>query len=159
MSKPFTEEQRQAWSAVHGEVLALSEFMERYVPGVSEAIRHSQEPRHPFGRHLSGLKEARNDLLEMVSDLSGAELRELDLQLRQKLGLVLDTLQGKRLAKISAIRERGSISTDNQFRLVYGRVEQIWGDSAHLKKFEELQALLASYEAKSAGKNSRTLKA
>ncbi len=148
MTKPFTEEQEQAWSAVYRETLALAEFMDRHIPTYSKAIRSCEQPRRPFSAYLSGLKEARNDLLESISNLPGVELRELDNQLRQKLGITLDTLQGKRLAKIATLREKGLLSTDSQFRLVYGRVDQIWDDPNHSQEAVELQALLTAYENK-----------
>jgi hypothetical protein len=43
--KPLTEKQRQEWSAVYRETLALAGFMDRYVPKLSEAIRKNEEPR------------------------------------------------------------------------------------------------------------------
>ncbi len=66
----------------------------------------------------------------------------------QYLEINLDNLQGKRLAKIAALREKGSLSTDSQFRLVFGRVDQIWDDPNHSQEAVELQALLTAYENK-----------
>ena len=155
MTKPFSEDQKQEWSAVYRQTLVLAEFMERHVPEFAESIRRADEPRRPFSSSLSGLKEARRDLLEMVADLPGTELRELDAQLGQKLGTSLDALQGKRLTKLAALREKGVLTTDSQFRLVYGRVEQIWEDPASLEEVTELNALLASYEEKAALRRER----
>ncbi len=146
--KPLTEKQRQEWSAVYRETLALAEFMDRYVPKLSEAIRKTEEPRHPFSSYLAGLKESRKDLLEMASDLTGPELRELDQHLRQELGVSLDSLQVKRLEKIAALRQKGALTTDTQFRLIYGRHEQIWSDPAHEQEATELKALMFAYENK-----------
>lgn len=146
--KPLTEKQRQEWAAVHRDTLALAGFMDRYVPKLSEAIRKTEVPRHPFSSYLAGLKEARKDLLEMASDLAGPELRELDQHLMQELGVSLDSLQVKRLEKITALRTKGALSTDAQFRLVYGRHEQIWGDPVNEQEVTELKALMVAYENK-----------
>jgi len=146
--KPLTEKQRQEWSAVYRETLALAGFMDRYVPKLSESIRKAEEPRRPFSSYLAGLKESKNDLLEMAAELTGPELRELDQHLRQELGVSLDSLQVKRLEKIAALRTKGALTTDTQFRLVYGRHEQIWGDPAHEQEATELKALMVAYENK-----------
>jgi hypothetical protein len=153
--KPLTDRQRQEWVAVHRETLALAGFMVRYVPKLSEAIRKTAEPRHPFSSYLAGLKEARKDLLEMASDLTGHEIRELDQHLMQELGVSLDSLQVKRLEKITARRTKGALSTDAQFRLVYGRLEQIWGDPVHEQEATELKALMVAYENKVAHRSKK----
>ena len=146
--KPLTDKQRQEWAAVYRETLALAGFMDRYAANISEAIRKTEEPRHPFSSYLAGLKEAKKDLLEMASDLTGSELRELDQHLTQELGVSLDSLQVKRLEKITALRTKGTLTTDAQFRLVYGRHEQIWGDPVHEQEATELKALMVAYENK-----------
>lgn len=146
--KPLTDKQRQEWAAVYRETFALARFMDRYAPHISAAIRQTEEPRHPFSAYLAGLKEAKMDLLEMASELTGPELRELDQHLMQELGVSLDSLQVKRLEKITALRTKGAVTTDAQFRLVYGRHEQIWGDPVHEQEATELKALMVAYENK-----------
>lgn len=146
--KPLTDKQRQEWAAVYRETLALAGFMDRYAANFSEAIRKTEEPRQPFSAYLAGLKEAKKDLLEMASDLTGPELRELDQHLMQELGVSLDSLQVKRLEKITALRAKGSLTTDAQYRLVYGRHEHIWSDPVHEQEATELKALMVAYENK-----------
>lgn len=65
----------------------------------------------------------------MASELTGPELWELDQHLMRELGVSLDSLQVKRLEKITALRTKRAVTTDAQFRLVYGRHEQIVGRS------------------------------
>lgn len=50
-----------------------------------------------------------------------------------RLSKVVDvcSLQDKRLEKIAALRTKGALTTDAQFRLVYGRHEHIWADPAY----------------------------
>ncbi len=91
----------------------------------------------------------------MTSDLTGHELRELDQYLRQKLRVSLDSLQVKRLEKIVALRQKGALTTDTQFRLIYGRHEQIWSDPAHEQEATELKALMVAYENKIAHRSKK----
>jgi hypothetical protein len=46
------------------------------------------------------------------------------------------------------VRNRGKIKTDEQFRLLKGRHEQIWDDPSHSEEANALAALLDQYEAR-----------
>jgi hypothetical protein len=61
-------------------------------------------------------------------------------------GLSLDDLQSERLARLAGIRAAGRITTDEQFRLVSSRVEQIWDDPERRDEFDALNRLMAAYE-------------
>ena len=109
----------------------------------------------PTSRWLSGLREAINDDLEMAADLDGERFRRLDSELRDKCGVSLDSLMSKRLTKISVIVSRGKITTDAQFRLLLGRLDQIHSTAGAEQEVTALQTLLLDYEKKIAKKRKK----
>ena len=154
MAKPITPEQRAEWDQVFREARALADAMASVLPPSAvgyaidfrDAIEAEREPRPPFRRRLSGLREWRNLLLEWAGYASGAEMRKLDHHLKSWIGLSLDDLQSKRLARLARIREARRITTDEQFRLVYSRVDQIWDDPERREEFDSLNQLMTAYE-------------
>lgn len=156
MPKAITNEQRQQWSLVHKQALVLAEFFDIKatafgmdgLPSGASAIRAAAEPAHPFASRFAGLREALADLLENASYLSSGDLRELDVHVRNHLGVGLDDLQAKRLARIAKIRAKGRITSDEQFRLLKGRHEEIWDDSVRSGEAVVLNALMEEYESR-----------
>lgn len=150
MARPITPEQRAEWEQVFLESKALADAFAELVPsfaaGLVAAIETAREPRQPFRQRLSGLRQARNDLLEWAGYASGAEMRRLDHHLKSSIGLSLDDLQSARLARLAKIRAADRITTDEQFRLVYSRVEQIWEDEERREEFDALNRLMSNYE-------------
>jgi hypothetical protein len=154
MPKAITDEQREQWSSVHKQALVLAEFFDtkRNACGTGEsvqmasAIRAAAEPAHPYASRFAGLREALADLLEMASYLAAVDLRELDAHVRIRLGVGLDDLQAKRLARIAAIRAKGKITTDEQFRLLKGRHEEISDDPSRAEEAVAIAKLTGAYE-------------
>jgi hypothetical protein len=154
MPKAITETQREEWSLVQKQALALAEFFDSKASAfgtgpslqMASAIRAVAEPAHPFASRFAGLREALADLLENASYLSASDLRELDAHVRSRLGVSLDDLQAKRLARIAKIRAKGRITSDEQFRLLKGRHEEIWDDPLRMVEAVALNALIEEYE-------------
>jgi hypothetical protein len=146
-------------------LLAISrvfdEFGDREFPIGSisrvENLERWVEIAKPTSRWLSGLREAINDDLEMAADLDGERFRRLDSELRDKCGISLDSLMSKRLQKISTIVSRGKITTDTQFRLLLGRLDQIHSTAGAAQEAASLQTLLLEYEQRVAKKRKKTL--
>lgn len=144
--RELTDAQRELWAAVHRELLALAEYFERYTPGLTAHADDAREPRQPFTSALSGLTEGRNDLLEWSGDLPGLEQRALDAHLRARLGRSLDDLQERRIGRLAKLRASGRLTTDEDYRLALGRVEQIWDDPSRRDEIEVLNRLMSEYE-------------
>ena len=114
-------------------------------------FRRAVATSRPTRTHIKGWREALNDTLESGADnWSRVEFAAVDAALRERCGVTLDSLLGRRLARVAAVRERGRIATDEQFHLLYGRVEQIWQQPEHDAEFQALSALLADYEQRKA---------
>jgi hypothetical protein len=158
MARPITPEQRAEWDQVFREARALAGALAKLEPalaGLAPAIEAAREPGHPFRQRLSGLREARNDLLEIAGDASGDMQRRLDQRLKSAIGVSLDELQTERLARLAEVREAGRITTDEQFRLVSSRVEQIWDDEERREEFDALNRLMGDYEDRVAARRKR----
>ena len=148
MARPITDEQRREWAAVHREAMALAKYFDRHGLNYSATIAEATEPSHPFRARLAGLREARNDLLEMTVDLPPSELRTLDAFLRENIAVSLDELGGRRLLRLATLRGKGRLSTNEQFRLVKGRHEQIWDQPAFAEEASALYRLMDEYESR-----------
>jgi hypothetical protein len=139
----------------------FSEFGDREFPigNVSRAdnLKNWSDLAKPTSRWLSGLRQAVDDELEMAADLDGERFRRLDSELREKCGVSLDSLMSKRLAKISAIVSRGKITTDTQFRMLLGRLDQIHSTAGAEQEVTALQTLLLDYEQKIAKQRKKAL--
>lgn len=92
------------------------------------------------------LRMAYNDLVESTQGYSPQQLRQLDLLLHEQAGTSLDVLLEKRNARIRKIRERGRISSDEQYYLVREYFELIWDDASRWEESRALQALMSAYE-------------
>jgi hypothetical protein len=95
---------------------------------------------------LAGLRMAYNDLVEMAQSYSPAQLRQLDGRLRSEAGTSLNDLFAKRNARVKAIRERGRITSDEQYYLVREFFEFMWDDPARRDEASELQELMFKHE-------------
>ena len=130
---------------------ALAQALEAVVPelrtlGLSAALQRER----PSVRPSAGMREALDDLLTMASDLSGAQLRTLADELRKRHGIELDSLQQRRLRRVAAIRERGGITSDDQWYLIRSRIDEISGFDIHSSEREALQRLADAYEVRHA---------
>lgn len=114
-------------------------FVDDRIWGIEEAYRVGT---------VRGMREALADNLEDLQDYSGEQLRVLDALLQERAGVRLDGLQQRRLARLAAIRERGRISTEGQFRLVLARVDEVYADPERSGEVAELNGLLAEYETR-----------
>ena len=95
---------------------------------------------------LRGMRSVFRDLNEWARGLSPMHVRELNMLLKEKFGEDLQNESGKDLVKIAQIRKRGKIRTENEFRLVQERTEEIWNDDDKKKEVESLNKLLADFE-------------
>jgi hypothetical protein len=147
----ITQRGQEEYSALCREIAVLAEFFDTLYPGQYAEIRRRMEslqpPPVPFRQALAGLREGRSDLIMMAGLLPGEQQRRLDAHLRERLGVSLDSLQTTRMGRLSRLRQKGRITTDEQFRLVRRRLDQIEGDPPFAGEARDLSSLAADYEA------------
>jgi hypothetical protein len=118
-----------------------------YAPAPSEGGLLEIVQRTYLERDLRGMRVLAKDLNEVPRDWWPSEkLRELNRLLKERFGEDLADLKCRDLASISRIRKRGKIRTENEFRLVHERAEEIWDDEGKRDEMEALNKLLEDYE-------------
>ena len=130
---------------------ALADALGAVVPeyrglGMSAAFSRPPPAGVPSREVVAGMRQRLDDLLTMVSHLSGAQIRAVAMELRARHGIELDSLQQKRLRRISTIRERGRVTSETQWYLIRSRIDEIEGLDAHLEECDALQRLADAYE-------------
>lgn len=66
--------------------------------------------------------------------------------MRDKFGVDLTNAHGKLLAKINRIIQRGHLKSDDEFRMLSSRVEEIYADDSKQNEVEILNKLMYDYE-------------
>ena len=102
--------------------------------------------------NLRGMRMIYNDNNEMARGLSLNKLTELNHILKEKFGFDLDKARDKVLAKINLIVQRGYLENDDEFRLLFSRVDEIYADDSKEKEVEILENLMGNYEKCKAAK-------
>lgn len=97
-------------------------------------------------KNLKGMKMMYNDNNEMARGLSLNKLTELNHILKEKFGFDLDKAHDQVLAKINLIVQRGYLDNDDEFRLLFCRVDEIYADDSKEKEIETLENLMNDYE-------------
>jgi hypothetical protein len=130
---------------------ALAGALESVAPehhsfGLSAAFSRPPPVGVPSRELVAGMRQGLDDLLTMVSHLSGAQIRAVATELRSRHGIELDSLQHKRLRRIAAIRDRGRVTSETQWYLIRSRIDEIEGLEAHAEECDALQSLADAYE-------------
>ncbi len=95
---------------------------------------------------LRGMRMIYKDNNGMTIDLSPNDLDKLNQILRKKFGFDLAKVNDKNLAKIKRIIERGHLKSDDEFRLLSNRVDEIYADDSKKDEVEVLNKLMGDYE-------------
>ena len=147
MSKDVTSGLQTEFDALRAHALALAGYFASLgVPSYRAALERRASDR-PTRTVVEGWREARNDLLEATRALSGAQLRELNARLLSECGITLDSIQERRMKRLVDLRARGRLSTDEQYRLVESRIDQLGDDPGAQEELRELLALINQYDA------------
>lgn len=97
-------------------------------------------------KNLRGMRIMYNDNNEMARGLSLNKLTELNHILREKFGFDLDKVHDKVLANINLIVQRGYLNNDDEFRLLFSRVDEIYEGDNNKKEVKILENLMNDYE-------------
>ena len=114
-------------------------------PSLAKAVTRASEERN-----LRGLRMAQGDLIAMTQAATPAQRRELDHLLRDRVGVSLSSLMDRQEAQISRVRERGKLTSEQQYYLVREHVEFIGDDPERAEELRALSVMLEEYEAAAA---------
>ena len=96
-------------------------------------------------RGLQGMRCVYSDTNEWARDLLPLEKTELNKILYDKFGEDLSTCSGRDVQKIKRIVRKGKIATENEYRLVQSRVDEIYADTTKKEEIETLNMLLSKF--------------
>ena len=106
-------------------------------------------------RNLRGLRMMEGDLGGLLQAASPTQRREVDRLLRERAGTSLSALMEKQFAQIRRLRQRGKLTSEQQYYLVREHVEFIADDAERASEAAELYALLEEYESAAAKRAQR----
>jgi hypothetical protein len=105
--------------------------------GIVSIERRGQRAAH------SGIRMALRDLLEISRELSAEQVREVDDRM---LSAGLPTLTARREREsVPKSLKRGTIRSENEFRVLSGRADEIHADSSKTEEMAQINSLLATY--------------
>ena len=70
----------------------------------------------------------------------------LNLKLRQEFGFDLNDFSNRNNRRIQNILKRGVIRNEEEYRLVFDKVEEIYADDSQEQLVDQLNELLAAFE-------------
>ena len=98
-------------------------------------------------RNLRGLRMMEGDLGGMLQAASPTQRREVDRLLRERAGTSVSALMERQFAQIRRLRQRGKLTSEQQYYLVREHVDFIADDADRASEAAELYALLEAYES------------
>lgn len=101
-------------------------------------------------KSINELYHLRNDLNEWTNGLSIENCKALNQLLLDQFGKDLSFYSKEKFRKINQIMKRGKISSDEEFRMIDERVNEICQSEHNKSELEKLNDLLLKYETKNA---------
>jgi hypothetical protein len=96
--------------------------------------------------NVEGLRMCVSDLREWVSYAPPADRQRVHERLLAKVGHGLYEVDLARNKRLASILKRGRIATDNEFRLLMARVDEIYEDEGKQAEVNRINELLSEYE-------------
>lgn len=127
-----------------------SELIEIYKQAFGDETRSKYLIQFKPSLFMRGLKQAFNDTNEWASELNESDVNELNLLLKNQFGKDLSFYSKEKFRKINQIMKRGKISSDEEFRMINERVNEICQSEHNKSELEKLNDLLLKYETKNA---------
>jgi hypothetical protein len=137
------------------EYAELNAFLDIYATHVMKIDPKS--PAHPTNagerivaavgkaKALVGLRQAINDTLEGLQDLSAEQLRPLDIALKQAGIVTITELRRRYSRQFKAILKRGSIRNETEYYMIKATLDDCAGSVAQAER-EQLGSMLLAYE-------------
>ena len=110
------------------------------------SVREACDVNWKFKYKLQARKELLHDINEYVLESPQPLLHMLNLKLRQEFGFDLDDFSNRNNRRIQNILKRGVIRNEEEYRLVFDKVEEIYADDSQEQLVDQLNELLAAFE-------------
>ncbi len=135
----------------YGDLLAFLDFHYKYIqkkaPNGFDLVAEAQRIADQYGRSkgLQGLRQAVNDVLEELRDLTPDSVRMVDESLRASGIRTLSELRRENGTTYRKILRRGSLKTETEYYLAHGFVVDFSMDMPPSER-QLLQEMVSAYE-------------
>lgn len=139
-SRSGEAERLRQWCTVVGRAA------KRIVPGATLGEMLEMTATRAFERgHVRGLRMLQRDTLEWLRGFDPEIRAAFDRELQDHFGEGLGQAGRERAKAIAAVIRRGHIETEDEFRLLEERADEIHARPAKKKELNTINALLAGY--------------
>jgi hypothetical protein len=147
MARSLKPEQQEEFDRLYREISIIISFLHQEGQLTNRlAMRYRETLEQVKLRNdLRGMRIMRRDDNEAIRDLSPADQQRLKAILAKEVGTDLDAERRAELALIDQVVKRGQISTEEEYRLVLGRVEEIYDKPDADDEVKRLNELLRAF--------------
>ena len=138
----FLAEWSRVILAFIGEITSEPGLLRSFEAGVDRSVER---------RDLRGLRMMSKDLTEWARSLSVRDQEKLDQLLRARFGHGLSEAAEDARGEINRILRRGQIDTQDEYRLLMSRAEEIYADDSKAGELEQINRLLAAFQQDAVG--------
>jgi hypothetical protein len=137
-----------------GFIDAFLRVLETRAPEVARPFRDAMVAvqEKPTARKIDSVY---SDLLDWCRGLPASDRHSVSELLQSTIGVPLDFFDSKRLERIAAILRRGHLRSDDEWRFIEERIQELSEAPAPDEEVKRLDELLAAYEAKKSSRTSR----
>jgi len=125
-----------------GELEPSSPFLAQYLQAIEAGFE---------GRDLRGLRIVAKDFAEWARDLPADQQSKLEQLLVPRFGRGLRSEAQKDQRERQRILKRGSIESEDEFRLLSSRADEIYADKSKAGELEQINHLLVAFQQDAMG--------
>lgn len=126
--------------------LTVMNFMISHYEGKDVFIQFSEVIKEGFNKQdLRGMRYVYKDTNEWAKGLPLTHIEELNRILNEKFGEDIKKQTDRDITKISRIIKNGEINSEDEYRLILNRVEEIYADDNKKEEVLKLNKLLANF--------------
>jgi hypothetical protein len=152
MPRKLAPEKRLELDSLYRVVAVLAAFHDSLSPGLPDGGFSGAMKRAYDQSDLRGIRMAYNDLVASLEAASASQKRELDAELRLKAGTSIPALFARRFERVARLRQRGKLTSEEQYYLVREYVEFAELDPAMSEDVKLLWDMLHAFEERSAAR-------
>lgn len=149
MTKKITEKQQKELDYIKEWCLMILNFMISKNSNIHIITQTKDIILETYNsQNIKGLRYCNKDIIEWAKGLPKSDLVELNKLLQDKFGEDLGKNANRDLSKISQVIKKGKISSDDEYRLLLSRVDEIYNDTSKQDEVQTLNRLLVDFDKK-----------
>jgi len=149
MTKKITEKQQKELDYIKEWCLMILNFMISKNSNIHIITQTKDIILETYNsQNIKGLRYCNKDIIEWAKGLPQSDFVELNKLLQDKFGEDLGKNANRDLSKISQVIKKGKISSDDEYRLLLSRVDEIYNDTSKQDEVHTLNRLLVDFPKK-----------